>query len=76
MGLYKSFRKGKREKLMSGDAMSTAIAALETAGLTGSALWGEVGAAAGLIVTCVVFAFGYRVVSKIIKGASKGKVRM
>lgn len=62
--------------LMSGDAMASAIQALETAGLTGTALWGEVGAAAGLIGTIVLFVFGYRIISKVIKGAAKGKVRL
>ena len=56
--------------------MANAITALQTAGLTGTALWAEVAAAAELIGTVVVFVFGYRIIAKVVKGAAKGKVRL
>ena len=45
-------------------------------GITSASLWGDVTAAAPLIVIVVGFAFGYYIVRKVVKGASKGKVRM
>lgn len=60
---------------MSGDGMSGMITALTgTDGITSSALWTEVTAAAPLIIGIFIFAFGYRVVRKVLKSGSKGKV--
>jgi len=47
-----------------------------TDGLTSANLWAEVGNAVPLIVGVAVFAFGYYIVRKLVKGAAKGKVRM
>lgn len=60
---------------MSGDGMSGMITALTgEGGITSSALWTEVTAAAPLIIGIFIFAFGYRVVRKVLKSGSKGKV--
>lgn len=39
-------------------------------------MWTELTAAAGLIGLVVVFAFGYRIVRRLVSGASKGKARI
>lgn len=52
--------------------MSGFITALQT-NLTSANLWGELAAAGAFIGLMVIFAFGYRVVRKVIKGSSKGK---
>lgn len=52
--------------------MSGFITALQT-NLTSANLWGELVAAGAFIGLMVVFAFGYRVIRKVIKGSSKGK---
>lgn len=61
---------------MSGDGMSGMISALtdSSTGITSSTLWGEATNAAPLIITLFVFAFGYRIVKKLLKGGYKGKV--
>ena len=41
-----------------------------------AAMWGELTAAAALIGLVVVFAFGYRIVRRVVSGASKGKARI
>lgn len=60
---------------MSGDGMANFVSALtsSTGGLTSANLWTEVGTAATLIASIVIFAFGYRIVRKVVKGAAKGK---
>lgn len=55
--------------------MSGFITALETE-LTSANLWTELTAAAAFIGLMVVFAFGYRVVRKVIKGAARGKANV
>lgn len=45
-------------------------------GITSSALWTEVGHAAPFIATIFIFAFGYRVLRKVLKGGVKGKVNI
>lgn len=52
--------------------MAGFITALQTT-LTSANLWAELTAAGAFIGLMVVFAFGYRVVRKVIKGTSKGK---
>lgn len=42
---------------------------------TGS-MWTELTGAAGLIGLVVVFAFGYRVVRRLVGGASRGKAKI
>lgn len=39
-------------------------------------MWNELTAAAGLIGLVVVFAFGYRIVRRLIGGASRGKAKI
>lgn len=60
---------------MSGDGMAGFVSALQT-GISSDAMWTEVTKAAPLIITVVVFAFGYYIVRKVTKGSAKGKVRM
>ena len=55
--------------------MSGFITALQT-NLTSANLWSELTAAAAFIGLMVIFAFGYRVVRKVIKGTSKGKANV
>lgn len=63
---------------MSGDSMSAFITAITAAegGLTSTNLWTEAGNAATLIAAIAIFAFGYRIVRRVVQGASKGKVKM
>lgn len=42
-------------------------------GVTSANLWAQITAAAGFLGAVVIFAFGYRVVRRIVKGVSKGK---
>lgn len=51
------------------------ISAFQGTWNTGS-MWGELTAAGALIGLVVVFAFGYRVVRKLVKGVSKGKANI
>lgn len=44
-------------------------------GITSSTLWTEVAHIVPLLVILLPFAFGYYVVRKSVKGASKGKVK-
>ena len=44
-----------------------------TAGISPATLWGALTAAAGIIITAVIFSFGYHVVKKALKGLGKGK---
>lgn len=76
--LYRLFRKGKSETLMSGDGMANMITQLTAAqgGITSANLWTEAASAAGLITGLFIFAFGYRIVKKLVKGGYKGKVNM
>lgn len=41
-----------------------------------ASMWGELTQAAALIGLVVVFAFGYRVVRRVISGASRGKAKI
>lgn len=52
--------------------MSAFITAL-TSEMTSANLWGELAAAGAVIGLMVIFAFGYRVVRRLVKGVSKGK---
>lgn len=63
---------------MSGDNMVDFIGALtnSSTGITSSAMWGEATNAVPLIVAVVIFAFGYSIIRRVTKGASKGKFRM
>lgn len=63
---------------MSGDGMSGFITELtnSSTGITSTSLWTEATNAVPLIVAVVIFAFGYGIIRKVTKGASKGKFRM
>lgn len=55
-------------------AMSDFLTALTgTDGVTSANLWAQITPAAGTLAIVVIFAFGYRVCRKIVKGVSKGK---
>lgn len=41
-----------------------------------ASMWTELTAAAGLIGLVVVFAFGYRIVRRLVSGASRGKAKI
>lgn len=55
--------------------MAGFIQALQT-NLTSANLWSELTAAGAFIGLMVVFAFGYRVIRKVIKGTSRGKTNI
>lgn len=63
---------------MSGDSMSAFVNQITstTGGLTSTALWTEAANAVPLIVAVAVFAFGYNIIRRVVKGAAKGKLRM
>lgn len=63
---------------MSGDGMESMVSALTnaTTGITSTTLWGEAVHAVPLIVGIFIFAFGYRIVRKVLKGGYKGKVNV
>lgn len=63
---------------MSGDGMADFISAItsSTGGLTSTNLWTEASAAATFIAGIAIFAFGYRIVKRVVTGASRGKVKM
>ena len=57
--------------------MSSFVTALTgEGGISSASLWADVTAAAPLIIIVIGFAFGYYIVRKVVKGTSKGKVRM
>ncbi len=51
----------------------TGIVSQLTTGVTAEGLFGTVGQIFPFIVIMIGFAFGYRVLRKVVKGASKGK---
>lgn len=55
--------------------MAAFISALQST-LTGAALWGEISGLAPWIAATTLFAFGYYVFRKTLKGAAKGKARV
>lgn len=55
--------------------MNTFITALQTE-LSSANLWGELAAAGAFIGLMVVFAFGYRIVRRMVNGVSKGKAKI
>lgn len=57
--------------------MNSLVSALTAEGaITSSTLWGEVATAAPLIITIFVFAFGYKVLKRVLKSGSKGKLNV
>lgn len=55
--------------------MQAFITALQGS-LTSAALWGELTGVAAFLGLMVVFAFGYRIVRRLINGVSKGKAKI
>lgn len=55
--------------------MQAFITALQT-NLTSASLWSELTGVAGFLGLMVVFAFGYRIVRRLINGVSKGKAKI
>lgn len=55
--------------------MTNAITAI-TSTVSSDALWTEFGSVAPYIGAIALFVFGYTLVRRVTKGASKGKVRM
>lgn len=55
--------------------MSDFITAL-VAQVTAANLWGQIAPAAALIGTLILFAFGYTVLRKVVKGAGRGKAKI
>lgn len=51
----------------------TGIVTQLTTGVTSAGLFGTVGEIFPFIIVMIGFAFGYRVLRKVVKGASKGK---
>lgn len=45
-------------------------------GVTSANLWAQITSAAAFIGAVVIFAFGYRVVRRVINGVSKGKAKV
>lgn len=54
--------------------MTDFITALTTA-ITPSTFWDAIAQAVPFIVTVVIVAFGYRIVRRLVNGASKGKAK-
>lgn len=63
---------------MSGDGMQSMVTALTTGenALTGSTLWTNVGYLVPLILILFVFVFGWTKLSALIRGGSKGKLKL
>lgn len=63
---------------MSGDGMQTMVTALTTGenALTGETLWTNVGYLVPLILMLFVFVFGWTKLSGLIRGGSKGKLKL
>lgn len=47
-----------------------------TTGITASGLWSDLAAVVPFIVVIFGFAFGYRILRKVLKSGSKGKVNI
>lgn len=60
---------------MTETGMAAFITALQT-NLTSANLWGELTAAGAFIGLMVVFAFGYRIVRRLVNGVSKAKAKI
>lgn len=58
-----------------GAGMAGWVSSFQSTWNSGS-MWTELTAAAGLIGLVVVFAFGYRIVRRLIGGASRGKAKI
>lgn len=54
----------------------TAIVSSLTSGITSAGLFGTVAEIMPFVVIMIGFAFGYKVLRKVVKGASKGKANI
>lgn len=59
-----------------GDMAGFITAITGTDGITSANLWAQITPAAAFLGSIVIFSFGYRVIRKIMGGASKGKARI
>lgn len=59
--------------ILLGDMAGFITALTGTDGVTSANLWSQITPAAATLAAVVIFAFGYRVARKIVKGVSKGK---
>lgn len=58
--------------------MSDFVTALtnSSTGITGATLWTEVGHVVPLIVIMFTFAFGWYIIKRLLKGGSRGKLKV
>ena len=61
---------------MSGDNSLTSLITALTSNITAEAFWGNIAPFGTFLATMVVFAFGYRVIRKVISGAGRGKAKI
>lgn len=59
--------------VIAGDMAGFLTALTGEGGVTSANLWAQITPAAATLAAVVIFAFGYRVARKIVKGVSKGK---
>ena len=59
-----------------GDMAGFITAITGTDGISSANLWAQITPAAAFLGTIVIFAFGYRVIRKLISGASKGRAKV
>lgn len=59
-----------------GDMAGFITALTGTDGITSANLWAQITPAAGFLAALVIFAFGYRVIRRLISGASKGRAKV
>lgn len=62
--------------LLFGDMAGFITAITGEGGITSANLWAQITPAGVFIGAIVIFAFGYRVVRKLISGASKGRAKV
>lgn len=62
--------------LLFGDMAGFITALTGTDGVTSANLWAQITAAGAFLGAIVIFAFGYRVVRRMIGGVSKGKAKI
>lgn len=62
--------------LVLGDMAGFITAITGTDGITSANLWAQITPAGGFLAALVIFAFGYRVIRRLISGASKGRARV
>lgn len=62
--------------VVAGDMAGFITAITGADGITSANLWAQITPAGGFIAAIVIFAFGYRIVRKLISGASKGRAKV